>query len=160
MGGPKAITAFARSIGDAEFSLNRWEPDLNLATPGDLRDTTTPEAMAKSLRQLTLGNVLGASQRTQLQDWLKASVTGRERIRAAVPTSWTVGDKTGTGPYGTTNDIAVIWPANCQPIVMAIYYTQDHKNAHSQNQVVASAAQIALKKLAQSNLCLSTALGL
>jgi beta-lactamase class A len=158
MGGPKAITAFARSIGDTEFSLNRWEPQLNLNTPGDLRDTTTPAAMAKSLAKLTLGDTLGTSQRTQLQTWLKANKTGTGRIRAGVPSSWTVGDKTGTGAYATSNDIAIIWPASCPPVILAVYYTQGEQNTAARDHVIASATQIALTELAKNNLCLSQAL--
>lgn len=154
LGGPKAVRAFARSIGDNEFRLDRWEPYLNTAIPGDLRDTTTPEAMAKSLNKLALGTVLGRPQRQQLQAWLKATNTGNARIRAGVPRGWIVGDKTGTGDYGTTNDIGILWPPHCAPIVLAIYYTQDQKNAEPHNQVIAEATRLALSQLAQTDSCI------
>ncbi|MDR8325881.1 serine hydrolase, partial [Acinetobacter baumannii] len=86
------------------FRLDRTEPTLNTAIPGDPRDTTTPRAMAQTLRQLTLGHALGETQRAQLVTWLKGNTTGAASIRAGLPTSWTVGDKTGSGDYGTTND--------------------------------------------------------
>ncbi|MCV5532360.1 class A beta-lactamase, partial [Escherichia coli] len=107
LGGPGGVTAFARAIGDETFRLDRTEPTLNTAIPGDPRDTTTPRAMAQTLRQLTLGHALGETQRAQLVTWLKGNTTGAASIRAGLPTSWTVGDKTGSGDYGTTNDIAV-----------------------------------------------------
>ncbi len=56
LGGPQAVTAFARSIGDNTFKVDGWEPDLN-SNPNDLRDTSSPKAMAKSLQKLTLGEV-------------------------------------------------------------------------------------------------------
>jgi len=71
LGEPKVVTAFARSIGDNKFSLDRWEPELNSAIPGDSRDTSTPATMEKSLQQLALGNALASPQREQLQTWLK-----------------------------------------------------------------------------------------
>jgi beta-lactamase class A len=157
IGGPKAVTAFARSIGDTDFSLNRWEPLVNTNKPGDLRDTTTPAAMVKSLAKLTLGTTLGPTQRAQLITWLKASTTGSARIRAAVPQTWIVGDKTGTGDYGTTNDIGIIWPAHCPPVVIAVYYTQDQSNAPKREDIIATATHIALSKLARNNLCLDQA---
>ncbi|NCB61621.1 MAG: class A beta-lactamase, partial [Gammaproteobacteria bacterium] len=55
LGGPEKVTAFARSLGDETFRLDRTEPTLNTAIPGDPRDTTTPLAMAQTLRNLTLG---------------------------------------------------------------------------------------------------------
>ena len=61
---------------------------------------------------------LGETQRAQLVTWLKGNTTGAASIRAGLPTSWTVGDKTGSGDYGTTNDIAVIWPQGRAPLVL------------------------------------------
>jgi beta-lactamase class A len=142
LGGPAAVTTFARSIGDETFRLDRWETELNTAIPGDPRDTTTPEAMARSLRRLALGEALPALQRVQLQDWLRGATTGAERIRAGVPADWRVGDKTGTGAHGTANDIAVIWPPHRAPLVLAVYTTQPAQDAKPRNEVLAAAARI------------------
>jgi len=144
MGGPGAINDFVRVIGDDEFRLDRWEPELNSAIPGDVRDTTTPSAMAKNMRRLALDDGLPAAQKLQLQGWLRANSTGDARIRAGVPASWQVGDKTGTGDYGVANDVAVLWPAQTAraPIVLAIFTNQVTKTANANDDVVASAARI------------------
>lgn len=157
LGGPKAVTAFARSIGDNTFRLDRWEPELNTALPGDLRDTSTPAAMAKSLQRLGLGDALSVPQRKQLQIWLKNNTTGDSRIRAGVPKGWLVGDKTGTGDYGTTNDIGIIWPSKCPPIVVTIYFTQNKKDAAPQNDVIASATRIVINAFAENDQCIKSA---
>jgi len=128
IGGPAAVTAYARSIGDADFRLERWETELNSAVPGDARDTTTPLAMAKSLHKLVLGEGLPAAPRKQLKDWMLGNTTGDTRIRAGVPAGWPVADKTGAGSYGTINDVAVIWPPGKAPIVLAVYLTQPGKD--------------------------------
>ncbi|ELW9448273.1 PenA family class A beta-lactamase [Burkholderia cenocepacia] len=142
IGGPSAVTAYARSIGDDTFRLDRWETELNTALPGDPRDTTTPAAMAASLRVLTLGDALPAAQRAQLVAWLRGNKVGDKRIRAGVPAGWAVGDKTGTGDYGTTNDAGVIWPTSRAPIVLAVYYTQTRADARAKDDVIASVARI------------------
>ncbi|NTZ87908.1 PenA family class A beta-lactamase [Burkholderia metallica] len=142
IGGPSAVTAYARSIGDDMFRLDRWETELNTALPGDPRDTTTPAAMAASLRVLTLGDALPAAQRAQLVAWLRGNKVGDKRIRAGVPAGWAVGDKTGTGDYGTTNDAGVIWPTSRAPIVLAVYYTQTRADARAKDDVIASVARI------------------
>lgn len=147
LGGPSAVTAFARSIGDETFRLDRWETDLNTAIPGDPRDTSTPNNMARGLQGLALNNVLADPQRDQLQAWLRGNTTGTTRIRAGVPADWVVGDKTGTGDHGTTNDIGVLWPPTGSPIVLAIYFTQPDKAAPMRNDVVAAAARIAAEAL-------------
>ncbi|KWI88880.1 class A beta-lactamase [Burkholderia ubonensis] len=147
LGGPAAVTAFARSIGDDTFRLDRWEPELNTALPGDARDTTTPAAMAASLRALALGDALPAPQRAQFAQWLRGNKTGDKRIRAGVPTGWQVGDKTGTGDYGTTNDIGVLWPPARGPIVLTVYYTQARADVKRKDDVIAAATRIAIAAL-------------
>lgn len=142
LGGPSAVSAFARSIGDNEFRLDRMETELNTAIPGDLRDTTTPAAMARDLQRLALGDAFGAAQRDQLTTWMRGNTTGDARIRAGVPRDWQVADKTGTGDYGTSNDIAVLWPPAKPPIVVVIYFTQREQDAKARNDVIASAARI------------------
>ncbi|MEB7885463.1 FONA family class A beta-lactamase [Serratia fonticola] len=142
LGGPAKVTEFARTIGDKTFRLDRTEPTLNTAIPGDKRDTTSPMAMAKSLQNLTLGKALAEPQRAQLVEWMKGNTTGGASIRAGLPTTWVVGDKTGSGDYGTTNDIAVIWPANHAPLVLVTYFTQPQQNAEARKDVLAAAAKI------------------
>jgi beta-lactamase class A len=146
LGGPSAVTAYARSIGDGKFRLDRWEPELNTAIPGDPQDTSTPYAMAHSLQRLVLGNALTRPARDQLQRWLLGNTTGNTKIRAAVPSNWQVCDKTGSGDYGTTNDIAVIWPPTRPPVVVAIYFTQNTPHAQRQDTIVASATRIILEE--------------
>lgn len=142
VGGPQGVTSFARSIGDTHFRLERWETELNSAIPGERRDTTTPLAMTGSLQRLVLGDALPAAQRQQLQDWLKGNTTGDARIRAGLPVGWLVGDKTGTGDYGTTNDVAVIWPPGKAPVVLAVYLTQNAKAAPPRSETLAEATRI------------------
>jgi beta-lactamase class A len=142
LGGPTGLNAYARFAGDASFRLDRWETDLNSAVPDDPRDTTTPEAMTNHLFRLALGTLLPEAQRLKLQDWLRGNTTGDTRIRAGVPVDWTVGDKTGTGSYGTANDIAVLWPPQQKPIVLTIFTTRREKDAEARNDILASAAKI------------------
>lgn len=151
LGGPKEVTAFARSIGDDSFMLNRIEPELNTAIPGDKRDTTTPKAMANSLRKLVLGNVLAPSQRDLLTSWLVNNTTGKKRIRAGTPSGWKVADKTGTSEhYGVTNDVGIVWQENGVPIVIAIYFTQVKENATPLSDVIADATRVVLQSLSDN----------
>lgn len=158
LGGPHAVTNFARSIGDNTFRLDRFEPEMNWRELNDLRDTSTPAAMETSLRQLVLGDVLLESQRKQLQTWLINNTTGDARIRAGLPKGWIVGDKTGSGDYGATNDIAVIWPPKCAPIVLTIYFNQNKKDAPPRDDVVASVTRMLLNEIAKTDQCIRSSL--
>jgi beta-lactamase class A len=144
-----------RPIGDNAFRLDRWEPELDTAIPGDIRDTTTPQAMAISLQRLIFGDVLASPQREQLQAWLKDNTTGNFRIRAGVPKGWVVGDKTGGGKdYGVTNDIGIIWPPKCSPIIVAIYFTQNKKDVPHREDIVAAVTRIVLQEFAKADSCM------
>jgi beta-lactamase class A len=123
MGGPDAITYYARALGDPVTRLDRFETELNTAIPGDERDTTTPAAMARDLEQLVLKDALSPASRDQLVQWLVGCKTGDAKLRAGVPKDWRVGDKTGSGEHGTSNDVAVIWPAGRAPLIVACYLT-------------------------------------
>ncbi|SDB91345.1 class A beta-lactamase [Paraburkholderia lycopersici] len=123
IGGPAAVTAFARSIGDPVTRLDRNETTLNEAIAGDPRDTTTPAAMLADMRELLVGERLSAASREQLIAWLVANQTGDARLRAGLPKDWRTGDKTGTGDHGTANDIAIVWPVGRAPILVATYLT-------------------------------------
>jgi beta-lactamase class A len=147
LGGPAAVTAFAESIGDGKFHLDRWETDLNSAIPGDPRDTTTPRAMGMSLKRLAIDNALAERQRAQLLDWMRGNTTGAVRIRAGIPADWLVADKTGTGFFGSANDIAVVWPPRRPPVIITVYTTQRDKDAKPRNDIIASAARTVVEWL-------------
>lgn len=142
-GGPAALTAYMRTLGDTHTRLDRTEPSLNEATPGDLRDTTTPAAMVASLQRLLLGDALAAPSRAQLTQWMVANTTGDARLRAGLPTGWRVGDKTGAGALGTNNDVAIFWPPGRAPWLVAAYLTQTAQPMAQSNSVLAEVAKLA-----------------
>ncbi|MGA3562778.1 class A beta-lactamase [Melissospora conviva] len=147
LGGPEGFAAALREIGDDTTRPARWEVDLNEATPGDIRDTSTPQALAASLRAYVLGDALDAEDRDLLVEWLKANTTGDKTIRAGVPDGWTVGDKTGSGGYGTRNDIAVTWPAEGAPIVLAVMSSKDAEDAERDDALLARATEVVVAEL-------------
>jgi beta-lactamase class A len=148
LGGPSAVTAFARTLGDQVSRLDRTEPDLNVTTPGDPRDTTTPARMAADLQALVLGDALDAAGRELLTGWLKGCTTGGKLIRAGLPAGWVFGDKTGSGSQGEVNDVAVVWPPGRAPLVIAVYTSPADPRTTVGQATVASAASIVLKALA------------
>jgi len=147
LGGPAAFGETLARIGDTTTLPVRTEPALNEATPGDTRDTSTPRALATSLRAVTLGGVLDSERAVTLIDWMTDNPTGDTLIRAGTAMDAVVADKSGAGGYGTRNDIAVVWPASGDPIVIAVLTSRDDANAERDDQLVADAAVIALGAL-------------
>jgi beta-lactamase class A len=137
IGGPAGLTSFARSLGDQITRLDRIETELNEAKPGDVRDTTSPNAMAGNLQKLVLGDALLPSARDQLIAWMVANKTGDTRLRAGLPRGWRVGDKTGSGRNGTANDIAVVWPSDRPPLIVTAYLTGSKLEIGGQNEIIA-----------------------
>ncbi|MFI1828793.1 class A beta-lactamase [Streptomyces sp. NPDC020412] len=148
LGGPAGLQAALRAIGDRVTRCDRYEVELSEATPGDPRDTSTARALATDLRTYVLGDALPANKRALLTDWLKRNTTGDKLIRAGAPKGWVVGDKTGTGGYGTRNDIAVVWPPKAAPIVLAVLSRRDVRDAEPNDVLIARAAEVTLKALA------------
>ncbi|WDZ84992.1 class A beta-lactamase [Micromonospora cathayae] len=147
LGGPAGFAGHLRAIGDTTTKPARTETDLNEATPSDERDTSTPRALATDLRAYVLGDALDAGDRAVLTGWLRGNTTGDKLIRAGVPAGWTVGDKTGSGGYGTRNDIAVLWPPDGAPIVLAVMSSRDAKDAKHDDALIAAAAQVTVAAL-------------
>lgn len=123
LGGPQQITQYARSLDDRITRLDRIETALNEAAPGDVRDTTSPRAMASSLEQLLGGNRLSDSSREQLSRWMERDQVADDLLRAVVPSDWRVADKSGAGLHNTRNIVAWLQPPQRKPMVVAIYMT-------------------------------------
>lgn len=121
IGGPQGMTRFFRRCGDRTSRLDRWETELNSNLPGDPRDTTTPAAMVQLMRTLLVDGPLRPRYRQQLAEWLVNSSRGLNRLRAGLPKDWRVGTKAGTGARGAMNDLAIAWPPNRPPILIASY---------------------------------------
>lgn len=141
-GGPAALTQWLRELGDGTTRLDRNEPSLNTALPGDERDTTTPQAMVQSLQKLLLGDVLEGYARALLQQWLVDSRTGDKRVRAGMPGDWKVGGKTGSGERGTACDTLIVWPtAQSAPLLVTAYLTGSPLDGAGREAVLARAGE-------------------
>jgi len=147
LGGPASVTAFARSIGNTDFRLDRWETALNTAIPDDPRDTCTPRSMGLSLDRLMLGDAMTPETRAQLQTWMLGNTTGAARIKAGLPADWKIADKTGSGDYGAANDLAVVWPSQGEPVIVSIYTTQSQQDAKARSDVIAAATRVVVEWL-------------
>jgi len=142
IGGPGGLTNFVRALGDRVTRLDRIEPELNSAIPGDERDTTTPAAISSNMQRLLLGDALSEASRRKLDDWLQRNETGGSMIRAGVPKTWSVGDKTGRGANGATNDIAIMRPPGRAPILLAIYSVGSTATVNDREAAIAEVTKV------------------
>lgn len=143
LGGPTAVTGFARSLGDPVTRLDRWETELNSAEPDRITDTTSPRAITGLYRELVLGDVLRRPDRDRLTAWLLNNTTSAARFRAGLPATWTIADKTGSGAYGTANDVGIAWTEAGDPVVLAVLTTKPTlPDAPYDNQLVADTAKL------------------
>lgn len=126
LGGPERLTAYWRSLGDETSRLDRTEPALNNVPPGEIMDTTTPAAMARTLGMLLYGDALGEGARATLKLWMAETRTGANRVRAGLPPEWPAGDKTGTSMWPGTGsvyvDVGYVEPPGRAPLTFAAYF--------------------------------------
>ena len=147
LGGPEGFEQGLREIGHDVTQADRFETQLNEATPGDERDTSTPRALATDLRTFLLSDALAEEDRALLAGWMQDNTTGSTLIRAGVPAGWGVADKSGAGGYGTRNDIAVLEPPDRSPIVLAVLSSRDRADADHDDALLARAAEVVVDAL-------------
>ena len=148
IGGPTGFKSALNKLGDNITEPVRLEPHLNEVIPGDNSDTSTPRQLAIDLQAYTTGNALTEDKRKMLIEWMTGNATGKQMIRAGAPADWLVADKSGSGSYGTRNDIAIVMPPNRKPIIIAIMSTHAEKEAKYNDQLIAQAAKIVFDSLA------------
>ena len=149
LGGPAAVTEFARSTGDDRIWMVRWELELNSAYPGDPRDTSSPRSMGTGFSNMLTGNVFDDAHRAQLWRWMSTIVTGDNRIRAGLPPGWTIADKTGAGDYASTNDIGVAVGPNGERLLLAVMTRtrSDDPKAPALNTLIADVTRLTVPLL-------------
>ncbi len=135
--GPKALTHFMRSIGDDVTRLDRIEPYLNEALDGDKRDTTTPNAMVKSLHTLLFGDALSQASKAQLKQWMIDNKVTGSLLRSVLPENWSIADRSGAGGNGSRAITAVIWSDKRSPLIISIYLTQTDASFALRNKAIA-----------------------
>ncbi len=149
VGGPEGMTAFFRSVGDETTRLDRYELDLNSNIPGDPRDTTTPEAMAGTLRALLVDEgALSPGSREKLIGWMRNERNAKARLRAGLPADWRAGSKPGTSNNGATNDIGVAFPPGTGPLLMSVYVNAPDAEPEARIAAIAEAARVFASRLA------------
>ncbi|MFD5710370.1 class A beta-lactamase [Streptomyces pharetrae] len=148
LGGPTAITRFARSLGDPVTRLDRWETELNSAEPWRVTDTTSPRAIGRTYARLVLGDALPGADRELLTHWLLNNTTSLDRLRAGVPPTWTVADKTGGGDYGVNNNVGIAWTPDGTPVVLAVLSRTSDPAAIRENALIAKTAKVLTEALA------------
>ena len=147
IGGPAGLTRAARAFGDHHTRLDRWEPDLNEALPGDRRDTTTAQAIGGTYTRLLVGPPLSRPDRALLKGWMLDNQTSDARFRAALPRGWSLADKTGAGDYGTLNDVGIAFDPAGDPVLISALSRKDQATAKADDQLMAEVAELALDEL-------------
>jgi beta-lactamase class A CARB-1, PSE family len=144
VGGPTGITRFMRALGDPVTRLDRREPELNQGLAGDERDTTTPNAIARSLNTLLFGSALAPASQQQLQRWMEQNQVTGNLLRSVLPAGWTIADRSGAGGFGARSITAVVWPnsaAQLSPLIISIYIAQTDATMEARNQAIATLGQ-------------------
>lgn len=140
LGGPTAITRFARSLGDPVTRLDRWETELNSAEPWRVTDTTSPRAIGRTYARLVLGNALNRPDRDLLTHWLLNNTTSTNRFRAGLPRTWTIADKTGGGSYGANNNVGIAWTEDGTPLILSVQTTKPEQDAALDHDLIVETA--------------------
>ncbi|MDE3899210.1 MULTISPECIES: class A beta-lactamase [Vibrio] len=146
IGGPEQVTQFVRSLDDKVTRLDRFEPELNQATPGDKRDTTSPSAMVELLNTLLLQDGLNQESQQQLLTWMKNNKVSDPLIRSVLPQSWSIADRSGAGNQGSRGITALVWNSQRKPVILSIYLTQTQLDMAQRNRVINRVANLVFEQ--------------
>lgn len=146
IGGPASLTAFLKSIGDNVTRLDRIEPHLNEAKPGDQRDTTSPNAMVRTLNNILLGDVISDQFAQTLQSWMRQNEISGKLLRSVLPSEWSIADRTGSGENGSRGITAMVWKDKQPPLILAIYITETDLSHAQRNEVIARIGTLLFEK--------------
>ncbi|MTC74410.1 class A beta-lactamase [Providencia sp. wls1919] len=135
-GGPEALTAFMRAIGDTVTRSDRYEPELTVNPEGDLRDTTTPDAMSKSIKKILTGEVLSNSSKEQLKEWMVNNKVADNMLRASLPKGWKIADRSGASEYGVRGITSMVWSDNHEPVFISIYVRKADTSLDERSEVI------------------------
>lgn len=149
LGGLEPMRQFYRGLGDTTTRVDRFEPELNFLD-GD-KDTILPMQAAANLERLFIdpATPLSDESRALLLRWMSDAPRGPDRIKAGVPEAWRVAHKIGTGGYGPTNDIGILYPPAGAPVIIGAFYhaaADDERNAA----VIAGTTRMALSALGRA----------
>jgi beta-lactamase class A len=150
IGGPGGFTAFMRRLGDGSTRLDRRETSLNEAVPGDIRDTTTPDAAAASLQRLVAGDALSATSRGKLTNWMAANEVAGPLLRSVLPEGWRIADRSGAGGHGARAIVAALWPPGRGPVVVAIYVAETSASMDERNKAIAIVGRAVVNAVARN----------
>ncbi|WP_416351067.1 class A beta-lactamase [Staphylococcus saprophyticus] len=149
LGGVNGLKHELVQLGDDVSEPQRLEPELNYFDPNNKADTTTPRAAAQTLNSILTSNEMNGSNLSLLKQTMIENKTGDTLIKAGMPNSYTVGDKSGQAlTYATRNDLAFIYPkGQDKPIILAIYSKQNQKDAKPNDKVISDSAREVIKYL-------------
>ncbi len=136
VGGTESVTDFLRQIGDKETRLDRIEPELNEGKLGDLRDTTTPKAIASTLNELLFGSALSQMSQKKLESWMVNNQVTGNLLRSVLPEGWNIADRSGAGGFGARSITAVVWSEHQSPIIISIYIAQTDASMADRNDAI------------------------
>lgn len=142
IGGPSELTKFIRSVGDEVSRLDRLEPELNEAKPGDIRDTTSPVAIAETINELLYGKTLSKSSQLQLKDWMINNQVSGNLLRSVLPADWKIADRSGAGGYGSRSITAVVWSESHAPKIISIYIADTNASFQQRNDAIVKIGKV------------------
>ena len=111
----------------------------------DPPDGAEPVAIADALARLARGDLLSETSTRVLLDTMGQSITGRARLRAALPAGWTIAHKTGTGQdlgqrNAGFNDVGLLTAPDGRRFAIAVMIGDTRESMTARQQLIQSVA--------------------
>ncbi|GKS03017.1 serine hydrolase [Sphingomonas aquatilis] len=132
-----------------ELARSRLSPEVRAAAldayVNDPPDGAAPLAIADALARLARGELFTETSTRILLDTMGASVTGRARLRAAIPAGWKIAHKTGTGQdLGSRNagfnDVGLLTAPDGRRYAIAVMIGDSRRPIRERQQLIQAVA--------------------
>ena len=142
-----------------ELARSRLSPEARTvaldAYVNDPPDGAEPVAIADALARLARGELLSETSTRILLDTMGASITGRARLRAALPAGWQIAHKTGTGQdlgrrNAGFNDVGLLTAPDGRRFTLAVMIGDTDHAMHDRQLLIQAVASAVANYVAES----------
>jgi beta-lactamase class A len=147
-GGPSMVNDYIHLLGIKDISIVATEAEMAMKWDVQYENWSTPNAMVALLRLFLDHEVLTPPSKELLLQFLRATSTGRNRIKGLLPPGTVVAHKTGTsntnedGVTAATNDIGIIFLPSGSHIILVIYIRDSRADEKTRERVIARISSI------------------
>lgn len=143
VGSPQKVNRYIKKLKIKDISIRHTEQQMHENTDYLYQNCATPLALTRLMEQFLERELFSREYRDFLEQTLIRTTTGFNKIRALLPPSVTVGDKTGNSPRTikgmkiADNDLAFVRLPGGKQYIIAVLVSDSYENDETNARIIA-----------------------